>query len=157
MKAKWNLMDGLILLVLIAAVAAGGYLLRGKKAQQAAAQDTEVTMMVELTSKQKDFAELPKVGDAVIIGEKEKMQTRVTDVTVTPAVTLSYDTKDGAVREGHVPDRYDIKLTLEGQGIETAQAVEINGNAVRVGMGAAMKSKNWAGYGFILAVDTAAQ
>ena len=87
MKAKWNLMDGLILLVLIAAVAAGGYLLRGKKAQQAAAQDTEVTMMVELTSKEKDFAELPKVGDAVVIGEKEKMQTRVTDVTVTPAVT----------------------------------------------------------------------
>ena len=157
MKAKWNLMDGLILLVLIAAVAAGGYLLRGKKAQQAAAQDTEVTMMVELTSKEKEFAELPKVGDAVVIGEKEKMQTRVTDVTVTPAVTLSYDTMDGAVREGYVPDRYDIKLTLEGQGIETAQAVEINGNAVRVGMGAAMKSKNWAGYGFVLAVDTAAQ
>ena len=81
------------------------------------------------------------------------MQTTVTKVDVLPAKTLGYDTLNGRISEAAVPERYDLRITLEGDGTETANTVEINNSAIRVGMGAAMKNKNWAGYGFVLAVD----
>ncbi len=154
MKVKFNWMDALILLVLIAAVAAGGYFLSHRSRQSSMIEDKTVDIMVELTSKEEDFARRPQVGDVVVIGEKEKMETVVTKVEVNPAKTISYDTLNGKITEGEVPNRFDILLTLRGSGTESGQTVEINGNAVRVGMGATVKNKNWAGYGFILAVDT---
>ncbi len=154
MKAKFNLMDGLIVLVLLAVLALGGIFLGGKGQQNNRSQNATVSVMVEFTDKDKAFSELPQVGDVVMVGEKEKMKTTVTKVEALPAKTLGYDVVNGAAVEADVPGRYDVLVTLEGSGVETAEVVKIDGNAVRVGQKAVAKSKNWAGNGYILAVDT---
>lgn len=153
MKVKFNGMDLFIIVLLIAALAAGSWFLMNRSQQKGQTQNAKVELMVELTSQEESFVDLPKVGDEVVIGEKEKMQTTVTKVDVLPAKTLGYDTMNGRISEVAVPERYDLRITLEGDGAETANTVEINNSAIRVGMGAAMKNKNWAGYGFVLAVD----
>ncbi len=154
MKAKWNVMDGIILLVLLIAVAAGGFFLSGRGKTQTQAQNKTVQLVVELKEEREAFTSLPKVGDAVAVGEKEKMQTVVTHVEVKPATKLTYDTINGRGLETEIPGRYDVLLTLQGSGTENDRTVEIAGNAVRVGNEVVVRNKNWAGAGFILAVDT---
>lgn len=153
MKAKFNGMDFFILILLLAALGAGSWLLTNRSQEKGQTQNAKVQLMVELTSQEESFLDLPSVGDLVVVGEKEKMQTTVTGVEVLPAKTLGYDTENGKILESEVPGRYDLRISLEGDGMETANTVEINGSAIRVGMGAAMKNKDWAGYGFVLSVD----
>lgn len=154
MKVKFNWMDGLIVLALLAVVAVGGLFLSSRGGGQGAEEHKTVQMMVEFTSKDEAFSQLPKEGDAVVIGEKEKVPATVVGVEVIPAVTLGYDTVNGAVYESQVPGKYDVRLILEGDGVETNQTVSMNGTAMRVGSGEVIRSKNWAGYGFVLSIDT---
>ncbi|MBE5039198.1 DUF4330 domain-containing protein [Ructibacterium gallinarum] len=153
MKPKFNAIDFVILILLIAALAAGSLFLSKRSNQKGVTQNAKIEFMVELTSQEKEFADLPQVGDSVSVGEKEKMPATVTKVEVLPAKTMGYDTVNGRIFETTVPDRYDVQITLQGDGMETENTLEINNNAIRVGMGAAMKSKNWAGFGFVLTAD----
>ncbi len=153
-KVKFNGMDLFIVIVLVAVIAAGGYLLLGRGGGAAASNESvEVTTVVELTAKDKEFSELINEGDIVLIGEKEKMRTSVEKVEAVPARTTGYDIIDGRVLYAEVPDKYDVKITLVGEGTETESAIEMNGAAIRVGQGAALNSKNWAGYGYVIGLD----
>ncbi|MBQ4145425.1 MAG: DUF4330 domain-containing protein [Clostridia bacterium] len=154
MKAKFNIMDGLIILVLVLAIALGGYLLFGMKKSGEISQNTKVSVTVELKAKDAEFSKLPQIGDKVSIGVKEKMQTVVTEVEALPAKTIGYDTVNGIAMESEVPNKYDVLITVEADGVETNEKVTIDNVAARVGEEAAMKSKNWAGLGYIVAVDT---
>ena len=77
MKVKFNGMDLFIIVLLIAALAAGSWFLMNRSQQKGQTQNAKVELMVELTSQEESFVDLPKVGDEVVIGEKEKMQTTV--------------------------------------------------------------------------------
>ena len=61
---------------------------------------------------------------------------------------------NGKFTEEPIPDLYNVQITVEGTGTESASAVEINANPLRVGAESAIKSKDWVGYGFILSVET---
>lgn len=154
MKFKFNSIDVLIIILLIITAAAGIWFLtnRGKASSQSISKTVEV--MVELTDKDEAFAALPKVGDPVVLGEKEKMDASVTDVTVKNATMPGYDMLDGKIINSEIPEHYDVQITVKAYGTETPGEVSINGNAVRVGMGLAMKAKNWSGYGYVLSVET---
>lgn len=154
MKTKWNVMDTLLVLAIAAVFAVGVWFLAGRGGGQAAVQDKTVEVMIELTKKDEAFTKLPKVGDTVTLGVKEKMPATVTKVEILPAVTQGKDMLNGKFTEEPIPELYHVQITVEGTGTESASTVEINGNPLRVGAESAIKSKNWVGYGFILAVET---
>lgn len=154
MKAKWNWMDTLLVLLVVAVLAAGVWFFVGRGGGREATEDRTVSVMIELTKKDEAFTKLPQVGDSVSLGVKEKMPATVTKVEVLPAVSQGKDILNGRFTDEPIPGLYTVRVTAEGKGTETASAVEINGNALRVGAEMAIKSKNWAGYGFILSVDT---
>lgn len=154
MKVKFNSMDFIIIVILIAVVAALSWFMANRSSTSAAAQNKTVKMTVELVNKEKAFADIPKAGDAVVMGEKEKMDAVVTDVKVRNAVTPGYDILSGTIKESEIPDRYDVQITVSADGTESPAEVTINGTGVRVGMGVALKAKNWAGYGYAIDVDT---
>lgn len=145
-------MDTLLVLLLVAVIGAGVWLLTGRDASTT--QTKTVSVMIELTRQSEAFTQLPKVGDTVSLGVKEKMPATVTKVDVLPAFMQGKDIINGRYTEEPVPGLYNVQITVEGSGTESAGTVEINGNALRVGAESAIKSKEWAGYGFILAVDT---
>lgn len=153
MKAKWNWMDTVLVLLVIAVLAVGVWFVGGRGGKTAT-EDKTVSVMIELTKRDEAFTKLPKVGDSVTLGVKEKMPATVTKVEVLPAVTQGKDILNGRYTEEPIPGLYTVRVTAEGKGTETPSTVEINGNALRVGAEAAIKSKNWAGFGFILSVDT---
>ncbi len=154
MKRKFNWIDGLIVLVILAVLAAGALFLAGRNQSGNAEEAKTVEMVVELKSVDETFTKIPKIGDVVMVGVKEKMSTTVTKIEPTPAKTVGYDVVNGWAGEVELPGRYDLLITLEGEGTETHETVEVNGVAARVGAEAIVKSKNWAGHGYFLAVET---
>lgn len=153
MKTKWNAMDTVLVLVIVAILAAGGWFLLGRSDTKTTVQNKTVEVMVELTQQSEAFTKLPKLGDAVVLGEKEKMPATVTKVEIFPAYMQGKDLINGKYTDAAIPGLYNVQITVCGEGTESNAAVAINGTAIRTGEPMAMKSKNWAGYGFVLAVD----
>ncbi len=154
MKAKWNSMDTVLVIMVAAILLAGIWMLGDRGSSQNTTEDKTVSVMIELTKQSEAFTELPQVGDSVTLGVKEKVPATVSKVEVLPAQTQGKDILSGRYTEEAIPGVYTVRVTAEGKGIETPSAVEMNENAFRVGQETAIKSKDWAGFGFILSVDT---
>lgn len=153
-KIKFNGMDLFIILMVVIIAAAGVYILFGRNGSAvSSSQNVTVETVIELTAMTEDFTELIKEGDVVLVGEKEKMRTNVKKIEIEPAKTTGYDILNGKVLRSVLPDEYDVKITLVGEGAETDSTVEMNGAAIRVGQKEALTSKNWAGYGYVIGLD----
>lgn len=152
MKVKFNVMDVIIVLILLAVIGAG-LLLLGGGSEAGAAEIRTIQLQVELAKQEEAFTKLPQVGDKAAIGVKEKMDVTVTKVEVKPATASSEDVLGGTRPIVEIEGRYDVLITLEGEGVETDAAVKINDVAARVGDEAVIKSKNWAGVGVFLGVE----
>ena len=153
MKRKWNAIDTILVLAIIAILAVGVWFLSGRSGADTA-QNKNVSVMIELTQQDEAFTKLPKVGDSVSLGVKEKMPATVTKVEILPSYSITADMINGRYREEAIEGKYNVQITVTSSGTETDEAVEINGNPLRVGEACAIKSKQWAGYGFILDVAT---
>ncbi len=158
MKAKFNVMDGIIVLVLLVVLVAGAVLLGNRNSSAGsngvAAETKTVQLVIELTDMDENFIKLPQVGDTAMIGVKEKMEVTVVKVETPPAQKRAENIVDGWAGISELPGRYDVRITFQAEGVETNDAVTINGVAARVGEEAFVKSKNWAGAGFFVGVDT---
>lgn len=155
-KVKFNGMDLFITIVITAVILAGIYLLTGKGSTGSinTSKNVEVVAVVELTVKDKEFADIIAKGDIVAIGEKEKIMTEVKGIEILPAKATGYDILDGRVLRSEIPDQYDIRVTLAGDGTEKESAIEIGGTAIRIGQKAVLSSKNWAGEGYVIGLET---
>lgn len=156
-KIRFNGMDLFIIIVLVAVIAAGAFILGGREKTVTSAdgsEGTEIAFAVELTSREKDYTELIKVGDTVLVGEKDKKESVVTDVEVVPAKTTGYDILNGQVLRSELPGEYDVKVYLTGKGNQTDSAIKLGGaTELRVGQGVALSSKKWTGYGYVIGLD----
>lgn len=155
-KIKFNGMDLFIILVVVAVALAGAYLLFGREGggSVASSQNVLVRTVIELDVENKEFADLIKVGDTVAIGEKDKMMTTVESVEAIPAAANGYDIVSGRVIMAEIPDKYDVQITLVGDGTETDKDVQISGTAIRVGQKNVVSSKNFAGEGYVVGLET---
>ncbi len=155
-KVKFNGMDLFIIIVALAVIVAGVYLLtdKGSAGGISTSKNVEVITVVELAGEDKEFADIIANGDIVGVGEKEKAMTRVENVEILPAKATGYDILDGQVLRTEIPDKYDIRVTLVGDGTEKESAIEIDGTAIRIGENAVLSSKNWAGKGYVIGLET---
>ncbi len=153
MRIKFNAMDFVIVL-LILVVAVGGFLFLTKGNQtQTVTENAIVELSVEVARQEEGFSKLIKVGDEVVLGEKEKLHAKVKGIEVKPATMVGYDIVEGKTLESVQPNKYDVIVVLEGVGREADDFIKIGETPIRVGKNMAMKSKDWAGYGFVLTVD----
>ena len=117
MKIKFNSIDLLIIILLIAVTAAGGWFMTNRGKQSALSSNKTVEVTVELTDKDKAFTELPKIGDQVVLGEKVKMNAIVTKVDIKNATMLGYDTLGGRILDSEIPEHYDVQITVQAPGV----------------------------------------
>lgn len=157
MKLKWNGMDTFIVILLLLALAAGVFFLAGGNQAgpklKVGNQEVTAEFVVELAAQEESFTTLPQVGDVVSLGEKDKAEAVVTEVAVLPAVSIGYNTQAGWAGEVAVPNRYDVRIKLQTEVTETDQAIKANETLLRVGEYLVLKHKDWAGHGFVLALD----
>lgn len=151
MKAKFNAMDFIIVLVIAAIVVGGTFFVVSKRGGEGAEGEkpVKVTFEIEFANKEDYLTDMPKVGDKVTVGVKEKMPATVTDVRVTPAETIAYDLNVGTAQWQEIPNKYDIYVTMEADAIDNGKQININNSPIRVGDSDAVRSKGWAGYGYV--------
>lgn len=154
-KIKFNGMDAFICIVIILVAAVGAYFLKGMiGGGSAVAENTNVTMTVELTGQTENIKDAIKVGDVVSVGEKDKVNLTVSKVEATPAKTLAYDIQDGTVYNSDIPEQYDIKISMTALGTETDSTIMVDNSALRIGKAEILSAKGWAGYGYTIDVTT---
>lgn len=161
-KIKFNVVDGIIILAVVVVAVVGILYMKGvfgpSSDTVSAAREVTATYRVEFTGKEQRLTELPKVGDTVNVGVKEKATAKVVDVEINPARKVTYELeKDGAAKWVEVPNQYDISLILESDATETANAITASGVALRVGEEAVVRGKGYSVEGYILSLDTAAK
>lgn len=156
-KPRFNSIDLIIILIIAAIIAVGVYMFmpRGGSSEDAASGDKNVKAVIEIEFMKKDeyLTDLPKVGDSVTIGVKEKMPAVVTKVEAKPAEEVAYDLNIGEASWQEIPNKYDIYVTMEADAVETKSQININGSPIRIGDNDAVRSKGWAGNGFVTKLD----
>ncbi len=159
-KPKFNILDGLIILLLVLVIAAGVFLLRGTG--NSAASTTEqktVVFKLQVTRAEEvlyhKFVEAMENDEAVWIGVKERFEGKIENVEIAPASRISTDLYTGQAVLAQDPASYDITITVSVSAVETDDAILASGTAIRVGEETAIRCKEAAGYGFIIDLKTA--
>jgi len=159
-KTKFNLMDCLIILVLVAVIAGGIYVLGNLKGGSLGegSQTATVRYTIELAKEEEEilnrFIAAAENQDSCYVGEKERAEAFIKEVTYTPAKLQTTDKKTGEVFWADIPDKYCINVTLESEGTETDSSITAgSGTALKVGVETSVKGKGYAGYGFITGLE----
>ena len=161
-KPKFNFLDGLIILFIVLAIAAGVYFLKGTDSAVAGeTQTTTAVFQIQLTkadmSLYEKFSAAKESGESVWIGVKERFEGKISDVVAEPAKKITTDTHTGKAVVGYDPSTYDITVTVKAAAVETPAAVSASGTAIRVGEEQAIRGKGFAGYGFVVDLKTVAE
>lgn len=155
MKAKFNIIDALVILLIIAVGAFGYRFLNGRSGAGAdSAKNVKIQYNIELAEKEGYMLGLINEGDKVLIGEKEKIPATVVGTQVRPAQKIEFDGVSGQYINADIPERYDIVVMLESEGTESENSVSVQGTAIRVGTATTLKGRDYAGYGFVTEAHT---
>ncbi len=158
-KAKFNILDALIILLIILVVAAGIFLFAGKGSNETpATQNTTAEFKLEIKKAEFSLAEkfeaASKAGEIVRVGVKEAFEAELVDVEVSNAEIVSANTRTGEIILAEHPSLYDIIITLRAPAVDTDQGIMVSGTKIIVGHEDAVYGKGFAGFGFITDLKT---
>lgn len=161
-KPKFNLLDGVIILVIALVVAVGVYFIKSMgNTGEVVVQNTVAEFKVQFTkmdeSVYKKFEAQMLDNESVWIGVKERFEGMLSNVEIAPAQKITTDTRNGKAVMGKDPSLYDITLTIRADAVETNSAVSASGTAIRVGEEVAVRGKGVAGFGFVVDLKTIAE
>lgn len=154
MKVRFNIIDAIIIL-LILAVGAAGFLFFGSRSETASTdKSVKIFYDVNITECEEYMIDRFAEGEKVSVGEKEKIPATIVKREVKPATQSSFDGVSGKFIESEIPGKYDIIVTLMSEGTDGASSVNSNGTAIRVGMSAVIKGRDSAGFGYVTQMHT---
>lgn len=139
-KKRFNLIDGVIILVIIAVLFAGWFVFsNGDKGE-----GTEIIYKVNILKAEKYLAPEIQVGDKLFDSVKNFEIGEITDIVVTDACESIYDPEMNVYRTVTVPERDDIMLTVKGSGSVDGETVVVNGYKLSIGKKMYIKGSNFA-------------
>ena len=156
-KIRFNLMDCLIVVAIVAAIA-GILLFFAGSDPKAEKEYINVTYQVQLTECDKgvvdQFTAAKESGAEFLVGTSDAVKAEVLEMKVEAARRHATDMLNGEATLKEVPDHYDITFTLKSPGMETDEEIYAGEVAsIRVGDGRLVRSKGIAGYGYVLSLD----
>lgn len=158
-KAKFNVIDCLIVIGIVLCLAGGLYVFTNlKETSSGGANPVKIRYTVEFTRREeagaKLFEEAAQRGDHCFVSEKERADAVLVGAEYTPAKILTNDIKTGATGWADIPELYDITVTLESDGTETDNTITAGtGTVIKIGDEISVKGKGYAGYGFITSLE----
>ncbi len=133
-KVKFNIMDALILLAVLAVAAVLLYVFVFSESGEGLSDDTyTITYVVEVTRLNEEFADRVAVGDAVVDSSKKLPIGTVVAIEKHPHEHLGKNTKDGSVTLNTVDGFLDLYITIEAPATLNGISYNIGGYEVRVG------------------------
>lgn len=146
-KAKFTVIDAVIILIVLAVVGFGAV-----KLASALTDKTNATaeFLVELTMKEQELADAMQVGDRITMSLTEKDGGVIKKIETRPAVQMVYDSINGEYRNETIDGKIDIYITVEADVEVSDVAVKMGGTSIQVGTDIPVRGKGYASSGYIL-------
>ena len=158
-KPRFNIIDVLVILAIIAAIAAAIWFFAGA----GAGNERYVYFVVEFQEQMPDFEDRIRAQTGYAPNAEVRDSIRNTflghawDVWGQPAVLVTFDNTTNTFVSETIPDRYDVYVLIRGVGTENESAIMSNGHIVRVGQEMFIVGQGYAGIGFITQIWTTAR
>ncbi|MGN0107729.1 MAG: DUF4330 domain-containing protein [Hominilimicola sp.] len=150
-KAKFTVIDVIIILVVVAAIAVGVYKflpsLMGRNKQE----KVEFTILVQ--DQDQGFANAISVGDNVTISLTEKDGGIVKAIKNEPAVTMAYNSIEGIYSNEIIEGKCDVYITVEADAEVSDLALKTGGTAIKVGAQIPVRGKGYASTGYVIEIN----
>ena len=150
-KAKFTVIDVIIILVVIAAAAVGAYKVIPSIISSDKQEKVEFTVLVQ--NQDQGFADAISAGDKVTISLTEKDGGIVKNVKAEPAVTLAYNSIDGEYSNEVVEGKCDVYITVEAEADVSDLAIKTGGTAIKVGADIPVRGKGYASSGYVIEIN----
>ncbi len=162
-KAKFNLIDALIVVAVVLIALVAVWFLGGKSDTNTVSdtQNTTATFKIQLTKAEKSLYDKFLAGlendESVWIGIKERFEGKLTGIELSPSSQVGTDLASGKAVLLEDPVLYDITLEVTADALETNSQISSSNTPIRVGEETAIRGKGFAGYGFVIGLTTYAQ
>ena len=142
LKKKFNIMDIIIILVVIA-VCAAVVLVMGTNKQLPKAEEP-ATVVLEIPQKSESFCNAAQEGDIIKDTNTKKEWGKIIKKEVKPAETILTSAEEGKFVKSLVPDLYDVYLTISfNSGKE---------DVAKIGKSVYIQSHDYACTGFVVEI-----
>lgn len=156
MKKKLNLVDAVLILLIVAAVAACFLFLRQRGTITTQDNTTPMRFTVELRKVYPETIERLEIGQNVYRSTDGTYLGTLADFSYEPYTETEYSQLLERYVTYEWDGRYYLYLVIEGPGYETERDVVINGLTQKIGDEIYVKGKGYAGAGYVVGVDTMA-
>jgi len=156
MKKRFNIVDALLILLIVAAVAVCLLFLRSR-GSVGASESTKVHFTVELRRVSRemiDCVEAAGIGSNVYRSTDGEYLGTLENISYQTHVETEYAAALGEYAQYEVSDRYLLYLDIVGDGAQSATDFSVNGNAIRIGQEMFVKGKGYAAGGYVVGIST---
>lgn len=152
---KFNWIDAVIILLVIAVGIGGVWFLKGRQAQQTAnTNNVKIYVTVEMKEITEDVAKAYKVGEKVTLGTTNVDTGVVTDVECVPYTEDIEDYQKGEFKSVEFEGLYTANITMAVDGTETDTLISSANEKYRIGEPLVFHGKGFAGDGFVVGLTT---
>lgn len=150
-KVKFTVIDALIIVVVLAALAVGGIKVLPMFTNSQETQKVECTVLI--SSAEKALADAMKVGDKVTMSLTEKDGGIIKNIEVTPATKTVFDSISGEYVAQKIENKCDISVTVEADAVVSDTAVKVGSTVMKVGAETTIRGKGYASMGYMTVIN----
>ena len=151
-KKKLNVIDYLIIVLVIAVIGVGGYMLNSSIKQHSQANDSSTVTFEVFLQEQNEYIGLAAqsiVNQELLLSQKEKDYGILKDVRIEPAKRAVQDKVNGVFQMQPLPDKYDVTLVIEAKATVNDASIAIGQTQLRTGTQLVVSNKDFAAAGYI--------
>ena len=152
---KFNWIDAVIILLVVAIGIFGVWFLKGRQAQQmASTSNVKIYVTVEMKEITEDVVKAYKVGEKVTLGTTNVDEGVVTDVEYVPYTEDLEDYQNGKFKIVEFEGLYTANITMAVDGTETDTLIRSANEEYRIGEQLVFHGKGFAGDGYVVGLTT---
>lgn len=150
---RFTVLDGIIILVILAVIGVGIYLIISDKAPATAETTVPITFTIELKGLKDAYAGNIHVGDTVIDSVTKKTIGTVASVETLPHTEYIVNQENGVIEEKAYPGQATVLLTVSGDAVLGGLGYTIDGYRVAIGVLHHLQLPHFLGSGYCIGVQ----
>lgn len=150
---RFTVLDGIIILVILAVIGVGIYLIAADKAEGSAENTVPITFTIELKGLKDAYVNNIRVGDTVIDSVTKKTIGTVAAAEALPYTEYLLNQENGVVEEKAYPGHTTVLLTISSDATLGGLGYTIDGYRVAIGVLHYVQLPQFLGSGYCIGVQ----
>lgn len=154
-KIKFNIVDLLILLIVVIILIFGYKLIKSSdnKLNTQESQEKQISYNVLSTGNLQDATRFPKIGDKAYDSVTQEYIGEISNISVENHYGYFYSQNLGEYVKEEIPNTYDMKITISGNGYETDTDIIVENQNIKVGKLINVKSKGYVFVTYVIEIN----